>query len=97
MEPAFVEYAHDVAQRQGALAATLLAEGVTLITGGTDNHLIVIDTVASFGLDGRAAEAALDAVGITTKQAGHPRRSAAALTSERIAPRHSGVHNARDE
>jgi glycine hydroxymethyltransferase len=37
-------------------------------TGGTDNHLIVIDTVASFGLDGRAAEAALDAVGITTNK-----------------------------
>jgi len=51
-----------------ALAAALLAEGVTLITGGTDNHLIVIDTVASFGLDGRDAEAALDAVGITTNK-----------------------------
>ena len=41
---------------------------MTLITGGTDNHLLVIDTVASFGLDGQAAEVALDAVGITTNK-----------------------------
>jgi glycine hydroxymethyltransferase len=41
------------------LATALLGEGVTLITGGTDNHLFVIDTMASFGLDGRAAEETL--------------------------------------
>jgi len=41
---------------------------VTLVTGGTDNHLLVIDTVASFGLDGRAAEEALDRIGITTNK-----------------------------
>jgi glycine hydroxymethyltransferase len=67
-EPAFVEYARATLRNAKALAAALLAEGVTLITGGTDNHLIVIDTVASFGLDGRAAEVALDAVGVTTNK-----------------------------
>jgi glycine hydroxymethyltransferase len=51
-----------------ALAAALLAEGVTLVTGGTDNHLLVIDTVASFGLDGQAAEVALDAIGLATNK-----------------------------
>jgi glycine hydroxymethyltransferase len=67
-EPDFVEYARNILRNAKALAAALLAEGVTLITGGTDNHLLVIDTVASFGLDGQAAEVALDAVGITTNK-----------------------------
>jgi len=35
---------------------------------GTDNHLLVIDTMASFGLDGRAAEEALDAIGVTANK-----------------------------
>ena len=67
-EPEFIEYAQATLRNAKALAAALLAEGVTLITGGTDNHLLVIDTVASFGLDGQAAEVALDAVGITTNK-----------------------------
>jgi glycine hydroxymethyltransferase len=67
-EPQFVEYAHATLRNSRALAAALLAEGVTLITGGTDNHLLVIDTMASFGLDGRAAEEALDAIGVTANK-----------------------------
>jgi glycine hydroxymethyltransferase len=39
-----------------------------LVTGGTDNHLIVIDTVASFGIDGAAAQETLDRVGLTTNK-----------------------------
>ncbi|MBV9510862.1 MAG: serine hydroxymethyltransferase, partial [Caulobacteraceae bacterium] len=39
-----------------------------LVTGGTDNHMMVIDTMASFGLDGRAAEEALDRIGVTTNK-----------------------------
>ncbi len=66
--PEFIEYARATLRNAKALAAALLAEGVTLITGGTDNHLLVIDTVASFGLDGQAAEKALDAIGITTNK-----------------------------
>jgi glycine hydroxymethyltransferase len=45
-----------------------MAEGAKLITDGTDNHMMVIDTVSSFGLDGRAAEEALDRIGITTNK-----------------------------
>src|SRR5579872_3799887 len=67
-EPQFAEYARATLRNAKALAAALLDEGVVLITGGTDNHLIVIDTVASFDLDGQAAEAALDRIGVTTNK-----------------------------
>src|SRR5271170_812376 len=67
-EPEFMKYAEATLRNAKALAAALLGEGVTLITGGTDNHLLVINTVASFGLDGWAAEEALDAIRITTNK-----------------------------
>ncbi|MEI9885094.1 MAG: serine hydroxymethyltransferase [Rhizomicrobium sp.] len=67
-EPAFKDYARAILANAKALAAALTAEGARLVTGGTDNHLLVIDTVASFGLDGRAAEEALDRIGITTNK-----------------------------
>jgi glycine hydroxymethyltransferase len=66
--PEFIEYAQATLRNAKALAAALLAEGVTLVTGGTDNHLLVIDTVTSFDLDGRVAEEALDIIGITTNK-----------------------------
>ena len=67
-EPEFKSYALAILRNAKALAAALMAEGAKLITDGTDNHLLVIDTVASFGLDGRAAEEALDRIGITTNK-----------------------------
>jgi glycine hydroxymethyltransferase len=66
--PEFIEYAQATLRNAKALAAALLAEGVTLVTGGTDNHLLVIDAVTSFDLDGRVAEEALDSIGITTNK-----------------------------
>ena len=66
--PEFAVYAQATLRNAKALAAALLAEGVTLVTGGTDNHLLVIDTVASFDLDGRVAEEALDRIGITANK-----------------------------
>ncbi|GGC66065.1 serine hydroxymethyltransferase [Chelatococcus reniformis] len=67
-EADFRRYAQATLDNAKALAAALMAEGAKLVTGGTDNHLMVLDTVASFGLDGRAAEEALDRVGITTNK-----------------------------
>ncbi len=67
-EPAFKDYALAILRNAKALAAALMEEGAKLITDGTDNHLLVIDTVKSFGLDGRAAEEALDRIGITTNK-----------------------------
>jgi len=67
-EPEFRAYSLQVLANAKALARTLTANGVKLVTGGTDNHMMVIDTVASFGLDGRQAEEVLDHVGITTNK-----------------------------
>jgi glycine hydroxymethyltransferase len=67
-EPAFRAYAQQVLANAKALSDTLLEAGASLVTGGTDNHLMVIDTVASFGLDGREAEEALDRIGVTTNK-----------------------------
>jgi glycine hydroxymethyltransferase len=67
-EPAFRAYGEHVLRNARTLASELLARGATLVTGGTDNHMLVVDTVASFGLDGRRAEQALDAVSITTNK-----------------------------
>jgi glycine hydroxymethyltransferase len=67
-EDDFRIYAAQILKNARALAQALIDQGVSLVTGGTDNHLLVIDTVASFGLDGRAAEEALDRIGITTNK-----------------------------
>ena len=45
-----------------ALAGALLEAGISLITGGTDNHMLIVDTVESFGIDGRQAQEALDGI-----------------------------------
>ncbi len=68
LEPEFAAYAAQVLRNAGALAAALTERGAVLVTGGTDNHLLVVDTVKSFGLDGRRAEGVLDAVGLTTNK-----------------------------
>lgn len=63
-EPSFENYAAAVVDNARALAETLVAAGVPVVIGGTDNHLVLID-VRPFGLNGRQAEAALRAAGVT--------------------------------
>lgn len=65
LRPEFTDYARAVVANAQALAQELLQRGFTLIGGGTDNHLLLIDMVASRGVDGKTAERALDAVGLT--------------------------------
>lgn len=65
---AFQDYAKQVLVNSKTLAATLMASQAQLVTGGTDNHMMVVDTVKSYGLDGRVAEETLDKVNITTNK-----------------------------
>jgi glycine hydroxymethyltransferase len=68
LTPEFKEYARQVLVNAKAFAAALTAAGAALVTGGTDNHMLVMNTSESFGLDGKAAEELLDEVGITTNK-----------------------------
>lgn len=65
--PEFATYARAVADNAVALADGLLRRGVTLVTGGTENHLVLLD-VSSFGITGRQAESALLDAGIVTNR-----------------------------
>ncbi|MBE3597027.1 MAG: serine hydroxymethyltransferase [Hydrogenibacillus sp.] len=67
LTPAFRAYSEQVVRNAKRLAAALVARGFTLVSGGTDNHLILID-LRNRGLTGKAAEARLDQVGITTNK-----------------------------
>ena len=62
--PAFRDYAHKIAENARCLAQACIGEGLALSTGGTDNHLMLID-VRTQGITGRQAADALRACGIT--------------------------------
>ena len=67
MTPEFKAYAHQIGLNAQALAAALLAEGITLVSGGTDNHLMLIDC-NPLGITGRTGSEALAACGIYTNR-----------------------------
>jgi glycine hydroxymethyltransferase len=62
--PSFKEYAANIVKNAAAMSGACVAEGMTVATGGTDNHLFLID-ITPFGLTGRQAESALRECGIT--------------------------------
>ena len=65
LRPEFKEYAKQVLRNAEVLADELKKRGFVLVTGGTSNHLILIDMYKSLGIDGKTAEEALDKVGLT--------------------------------
>jgi glycine hydroxymethyltransferase len=67
MEPAFVDYQKQIVANAQRLAAALSSAGFRLVSGGTDNHLMLVD-VFSRGITGKAAEAALGKAGITVNK-----------------------------
>jgi glycine hydroxymethyltransferase len=67
MEPSFADYQRQVIANAARLASALSAQGFRLVSGGTDNHLMLVDTVAK-GVTGKAAEAALGRAGITVNK-----------------------------
>lgn len=67
LRPEFRRYAQAVLDNMQVLAAELMAEGLRLVSGGTDNHLALVD-VTPFGIGGATAEAALGRAGITVNK-----------------------------
>src|SRR5216110_1570966 len=67
MEPAFVDYQKQIVANASRLAAGLSAAGFRLVSGGTDNHLMLVN-VFSRGITGKAAEAALGRAAITVNK-----------------------------
>ena len=72
-QPSFAGYARRIAENANALAEGLLRRDVTLVSGGTSNHLVLADVAASFGLTGRQAESALLDAGVVTNRNSVPR------------------------
>lgn len=68
LDPSFKTYARAVIENAQAMAEVFKKEDVRMIGGGTDNHLILADVYGSFGIAGKEAEEALDAVGITVNK-----------------------------
>jgi len=62
-QPGFITYQENIVKNARKLAAELLARGLRLVSGGTDNHLILVD-VGKLGLEGRKAAIALEEAGI---------------------------------
>jgi glycine hydroxymethyltransferase len=71
LEPDFKEYQAQIVKNAKALAGGLVSQGLRLVSGGTDNHLMLID-LTDKGLTGRDVEDALDRAGITTNKNGIP-------------------------
>jgi glycine hydroxymethyltransferase len=65
--PAFGEYAQQIVVNARALAGALADEGFRIVSGGTDNHLLLVD-LRPFGITGRVAQESLDRAGITTNK-----------------------------
>jgi glycine hydroxymethyltransferase len=67
LEDSFKEYAGQIITNAQRLAESLQKEGLKLVSGGTDNHLLLVD-VTTLGLTGKVAEKVLDEVGITVNK-----------------------------
>jgi glycine hydroxymethyltransferase len=67
LQPDFKDYARQIKKNAAAMANAFAELGVPVITGGTDNHLFLLD-VGSIGISGRKAERVLDTVGISTNR-----------------------------
>ena len=67
LDPSFKTYAEQVVKNASVLADTLMAEGFKLVSGGTDNHLMLVN-LTDTGVTGKEAEKMLDEVGITVNK-----------------------------
>lgn len=65
LQPSFQTYAQQIIKNCKIMSDTLQAEGFRIVSGGTDNHLILVDVKSSIGMSGKEAEKLLDEAGIT--------------------------------
>ena len=68
LQPSFVTYQEQVLKNIKALSDYLISKGMTIVSGGTDNHLILLDVYNSLGITGKEAEKILDSVHITVNK-----------------------------
>lgn len=67
LQPSWKQYAQQVINNAKVLSETLISEGINIVSGGTDNHLMLVDT-RSLNITGKAAEHVLDSIGITANK-----------------------------
>ena len=68
LEPEFTDYSVNVVKNAKSLAESLSEEGIRVISGGTDNHLMLIDVKSKYGITGKEAETLLDKINITVNK-----------------------------
>jgi len=68
MQPEFKKYARQVLKNAQILSEILMENGAKLVTNGTDNHMMVMDTIKSFDINGKIAEETLDKISITVNK-----------------------------
>ena len=68
LEPEFTDYIVNVVKNAKSLAESLQEEGIKVISGGTDNHLMLIDVKSKYGITGKEAETLLDRINITVNK-----------------------------
>lgn len=66
--PSFGIYAKQVVENAQSLAKSLSSQGLRVVSGGTDNHLMLLDVFGSYNITGKEAEKALETVGISTNK-----------------------------
>lgn len=84
LEPEFKEYCHQIIKNAKTLEVELKKYGFSLVTGSTDNHLLLIDTYTSKGVTGKECEALLDRVGITVNKNSIPNDTLPPMVSSGI-------------
>lgn len=67
LEPEFVDYSKQIIANAARLGESLVNEGIDIVSGGTDNHLLLLD-LRNIGITGKVAEKALDEAGLTTNK-----------------------------
>lgn len=83
LQPDFKTYMKKTLENANVLAETLMNEGLTVVSGGTDNHIVLVD-LRTIGLTGKEAEIILDEVGITANKNAIPHDTASPLVTSGI-------------